>query len=66
LLVSTPGSSSVAPFSSGFYLDQVGTIAPFARYTRNPLLLHDQPTYDQHIYSLVDHQFHLFLNADHH
>jgi hypothetical protein len=44
----------------------MGTIAPFARYTRNPLLLHDQPTYDQHISSLVDHQFHLFLNADHH
>jgi hypothetical protein len=53
--------------SHGFFLNQVGTTVPFARHTHDLLLvLDDQPTYDQHTFSLVDHQSYLFLGADHH
>jgi hypothetical protein len=50
----------------GFFLNQVGTTVPFARRTHDLLLLHDQPTCGRHTFSLVDHQSHLFLSADHH
>jgi hypothetical protein len=63
---SVPDSSSVVPFSSGFFLNQVGTTVPFARHIHDLLLLHDQPTCDQHTFSSVDHQSYLFLGADHH
>jgi hypothetical protein len=43
----------------------VGTIVLPARRTR-VLALHDQPTFDQHIFSLGDHPLHLFLRTDHH
>jgi hypothetical protein len=52
---STPDSSSVEPFSFGFSSNQVGTIVPSATHTHGLLLLHDQPTCDQRIFSLVDH-----------
>jgi hypothetical protein len=43
----------------------VGTIVPPAKHIHAPAL-HDQPTFDQHIFFLGGHQLHLFLRADHH
>jgi hypothetical protein len=43
----------------------VGTIVLPARHIHAPAL-HDQSTYDQHIFSFGDHQLHLFLRADRH
>jgi hypothetical protein len=65
LLVSTPDFSSAELFSFGFFSSQVGTIVLPARHI-HALALHDQPTFDQHIFSLGDHQLHLFLHADRH
>jgi hypothetical protein len=53
-LASVLGSSSVEPFSFGFSSSQVGTTVLLARRTHVPVLL-DQPTFDQHVFSLGDH-----------
>jgi hypothetical protein len=42
----------------------MGTIVLSARHIHAPAL-HDQPTFDQHIFSLGDHQLH-FLHIDRH
>jgi hypothetical protein len=65
LLVSTPDFSSAELFSFGFSSSQVGTTVLPDRHIHAPAL-HDQPTFDQHIFSLGDHQLHLFLRADRH
>jgi hypothetical protein len=61
LLISQVLNSSFFGFSSS----QVGTIVLPARHIHAPPL-HDQPTFDQHIFSLGDHQLHLFLRTDRH
>jgi hypothetical protein len=63
--VSTPDFSSAELFSFGFSSSQVGTTVLSARHI-HALVLHDQPIYDQHTFSLGDHQLHLFLCADRH
>jgi hypothetical protein len=55
LPVSAPDSSSVEPFSFGYSSNQAGTTVLSAKHTHDLLILHDQPTCDQHIFSLVDH-----------
>jgi hypothetical protein len=62
---STPGSSSVEPFSFGFSLNQAGTTVLLARCTRVPLLP-DQPIFGQLAFSLDDQLPQLFLDADRH
>jgi hypothetical protein len=62
---STPDFSRAEPFSFGFFSSQVGTTVLSARHI-HVLVLHDQPTYDQHIFFLGDYQLHLFLCSDRH
>jgi hypothetical protein len=54
LPVSTLDSSSVEPFSFGFSSSQVGTTVLPAKCIHVPVLF-DQPTFDQHVFSLGDH-----------
>jgi hypothetical protein len=64
-LVSTPHFSSAELFSFGFSSSEVGTIVLPARHIHAPAP-HDQPTFDQHIFSSGNHQLRLFLQADRH
>ena len=55
----------VAPFSSGFLLNLLGTTSLPTKHTffRCPPL-HDQPSLGQQLFFLADHEYFYFLSAD--
>ena len=58
-------SLGVAPFSSGFLLNPLGTTSlPAAHIFFRCLPLHDQPSLDQRFFSQADHEHFYFLSAD--
>ena len=58
-------SLGVAPFSSGFLLNLLGTIGLPATYIFFQCLpLHDQPSPDQQLFFQADHEHFYFLSAD--
>ena len=63
--VPSPYSLGVAPFSSGFLLNPLGTTGfPATHISFQCLSLHDQPSPDQRLFSQADHEHFYFLSAD--
>ena len=58
-------SLGVAPFFFGFLLNLLDTIAlPAKHILLHYLLLHNQPSFDQQLAFLADHEHFYFLSAD--
>ena len=58
-------SLGVAPFFSGFLSNLLDTIAlPTKHILLHYLLLHNQPSFDQQLAFLADHEHFYFLSAD--
>ena len=58
-------SLGVAPFSSGFLLNLLGTTGlPATHISFQCLPLQNQPSPDQRLFSQVDHEHFYFLSAD--
>ena len=57
-------SLGVAPFSSGFLSNLLGTIGLPAKHIFSRCLLHNQPNLDQQLFFQADYEHFHFLSAD--